>query len=159
MVTLCLLLVAVLAPLSIVAIWAHDMSPTPTGTSRRSRPLAEDPAIQDVVIQRITTEIVTRLDVEAVTQEAIDALAARGLPSRAAASLTALTRADGRRRRELHRGPGAPAGDVARVRAAWVEANRQAHDQMVAVLTGETGNAVEVSGSTVSSTWPWSSTR
>jgi hypothetical protein len=33
--------------------------------------------------------------------------------------------------------------------AAWDEANRQAHGQMVAVLTGKTGEAVEVSGNSV----------
>jgi hypothetical protein len=148
-VTLCLMLVAMLAPLSIVAIWARDIVSDTDRYVETVTPLADDPAVQDVVVQRITSEIVTRIDVRAVTQEAIDALADRGLPPRAALGLTALT------------GPlaeGVKSFIEDHVRAlvtspefatAWVEANRQAHDQMVAVLTGETGNAVEVSGNSV----------
>ena len=39
--------------------------------------------------------------------------------------------------------------DLGRFADAWEEANRVAHTQMVAVLTGETGEAVEVSGGAV----------
>ena len=67
---------AVLAPLSIVAIWARDIVSDTDRYVETVAPLAEDPAVQNVVIQRITTEIVNRIDVRAVTQEAIDALAA-----------------------------------------------------------------------------------
>jgi hypothetical protein len=105
--------------------------------------------VQEVVIQRITQEIVTRIDVRAVTQEAIDALAERGLPPNAALGLTALTG-------PMAEGVESFIEDQVRnlvtsseFAAAWVEANRQAHDQMVALLTGESGNAVEVSGNAV----------
>src|SRR6478735_3117205 len=54
-------------------------------------PLADDPAIQAAVTDRITTEITTRLQVQAVTQDAINALADRGLPPLAATSLAALS--------------------------------------------------------------------
>jgi hypothetical protein len=146
---LCLLLVGVLAPLSIVAMWAHDQVSDTDRYVETVSPLADEPAVQDVIIDRLTTRITELLNIEAVTQEAIDALASRGLPSRAAANLSALTPA-------LAQGVEGFVNDKVRqlvespeFAAAWDEANRQAHGQMVAVLTGETGGAVEVSGSSV----------
>src|SRR5687767_3587716 len=82
---------ALLAPLSIVATWAHDEVADTDRYVASVTPLASDPAIQDAVIARITAEIFDRLDVEAVTQEAVDALAAQGLPPRVADNLAALS--------------------------------------------------------------------
>ncbi len=82
---------ALLAPLSIVATWAHDEVADTDRYVASVAPLASDPAVQDAVIARITTEIFDRLDVEAVTQEAVDALAAQGLPPRVADNLAALS--------------------------------------------------------------------
>ncbi|KQW47557.1 hypothetical protein ASC77_14000 [Nocardioides sp. Root1257] len=148
--TVLIVLMAVLAPLSVVARWAHD---TVSDTDRYVEivgPLASDPAVQAAVIDRITTEITTRLQVQSVTKEAVDALAERGLPPLAATSLQALS------------GPLAEAinGFVEeqvttlvesdQFQQAWEEANRQAHTQMVAVLTGKDTDTVEVSDNAVS---------
>lgn len=145
----CLLLVGVLGPLSILAIWAHDQVADTDRYVETVAPLAEEPAVQDVVITRITTQIVDLLQVKAVTDDALDALAQRGFPERATTSLRALTPA-------LVNGVESFVGNQVRrlvtsdaFAQAWVEANRKAHDQMVAVLTGETGEAVEVSGNAV----------
>jgi hypothetical protein len=88
---LCLLLVGVLAPLSIVAMWVHDQVSDTDRYVETVAPLAKERAIQDVIIDRLTIRITDLLNVEAVTQEAIDALAARGLPAGPAANLSALT--------------------------------------------------------------------
>ena len=148
--TVLIILMAVLAPLAVVARWAHD---TVSDTDRYVEivgPLANDPAVQAAVIDRITTEITSRLQVESVTKEAVDALADRGLPPLAATSLQALS------------GPLANAinGFVEeqvtnlvesdQFRTAWEEANRQAHTQMVAVLTGKDTDTVEVTDNAVS---------
>ncbi|GAA1779213.1 hypothetical protein GCM10009795_026640 [Nocardioides hankookensis] len=148
--TVLIVLMAVLAPLSVVARWAHD---TVSDTDRYVEivgPLASDPAVQAAVIDRITTEITTRLQVESVTKEAVDALADRGLPPLAATSLQALS------------GPLADAinGFVEdqvttlvesdQFQTAWEEANRQAHTQMVAVLTGKDTDTVDISNNAVS---------
>lgn len=146
---LCLLLVGVLAPLSILATWAHDEVSDTDRYVETVAPLADSPEVQAAVTARLTARIMGLLDVEAVTKDAIDALGERGLPPRAVASLTALS------------GPLAQgvetfvSNQVARIVSsdefadAWAAANRVAHTQMVAVLTGETGEAVEVSGGTV----------
>jgi hypothetical protein len=148
-VAVCLLLVGVLAPLSILATWAHDEVSDTERYVETVAPLADSPEVQAAVTTRLTARIVGLIDVQAVTEDAIDALSQRGLPPRAVASLTALT-------------PPLAAGvesfvnnQVGRLVAsqafadAWEQANRVAHNQMVAVLTGETGEAVSVSGGTV----------
>jgi hypothetical protein len=148
-VAICLILVGVLAPLSILATWAHDEVSDTDRYVETVAPLADSPEVQEAVTTRLTARIVGLIDVQAVTKDAIDALQQRGLPPRAVASLTALT-------------PPLAAGvesfvnnQVSRLVAsqafadAWEQANRVAHNQMVAVLTGETGEAVSVTGGTV----------
>ena len=85
-----ILVAAILAPLSVVAIWAHDEISDTDRYVQTVAPLASDPAVQDAISARITQEIFNRLDVKAITQDAVDALAARGLPPAAATSLKAL---------------------------------------------------------------------
>jgi hypothetical protein len=148
-IAICLVLVGVLAPLSILATWAHDEVADTDRYVETVAPLADAPEVQAVVTTRLTDRIMGLLDVEAVTQDAIDALADRGLRPRAVAGLTALSG-------PLTQGVENFVGNqVERIVSsdefadAWAQANRVAHDQMVAVLTGETGEAVEVSGGAV----------
>jgi hypothetical protein len=148
--TVLIVLMAVLVPLSVLARWAHDEISDTDRYVETITPLASDPAIQAAVIDRITTEIMTRLQVDQVTDEAVNGLAERGLPPLASSSLKALSR---------------PLSDAiegfvekqvtALVKSnefetAWVEANRQAHTQLVAVLTGKDTDVVQVSNNTVS---------
>jgi hypothetical protein len=112
-------------------------------------PLADSPEVQAAVTARLTDRIMGLLDVEAVTKDAIDALAARGLRQRAVAGLTALS---GPLTQGVENFVGTQVGRIVasdEFADAWAQANRVAHTQMVAVLTGETGEAVQVSGGTV----------
>ncbi|GAA4704842.1 hypothetical protein [Nocardioides conyzicola] len=148
--TILIILMAVLAPLSVVARWAHDTVSDTDRYVETVAPLASDPAVQQAVIDRITQEIVTRLQLDQVTGDAVDALADRGLPPLAAGSLRALS------------GPLSDAveGFVEeqvttlvesdQFEDAWIEANRQAHTQLVAVLTGKDTDTVQVSDNAVS---------
>jgi hypothetical protein len=141
---------ALLAPLSIVAAWAHEEVSDTDRYVQSITPLASDPAVQNAVIDRIVNEIFARLDVVAVTDQAVDALAAQGLPPNVAAGLRALSTplAGGVRTFVTER--------VTRFiksptfADAWVAANREAHTQLVAVLTGEGTDTVKVTGNTVS---------
>jgi hypothetical protein len=145
----CLVLVGVLAPLSILATWAHDEVSNTDRYVETVAPLADSPEVQDAVATRLTARIVGLIDVQAVTKDAIDALSQRGLPPRAVASLTALTPplvqgvesfVDNQVRRLVASQAFAD---------AWEQANRVAHNQMVAILTGQTGGAVELNGDAV----------
>ncbi len=143
-------LVALLAPLAIVATWVHDEISDTDRYVETVTPLAADPAVQNAVAARVTDAIFTRLQVQAVTQEAVDALADQGLPPRATASLSALVPA------AVNGIHGFVEDAVDRLissnefQQAWVVANREAHAQMVAVMTGKTGDLIQVQGNTVS---------
>jgi hypothetical protein len=141
---------ALLAPISIVAAWAHDEVADTDRYVASITPLGSDPAVQDAIIARITTEIFNRVDVKAVTQEAVDALAAQGLPPRVADSLTALSAPLANGVRSFVTDRVTRIIKSPRFERAWVNANREAHAQLVAVLTGEGTDTVNVSNDTVS---------
>jgi hypothetical protein len=147
--TVCLVLLAVVAPLAVVATWAHDQVGDTDRWVATVAPLADDPAVQSAVSNRITEEIVSRIDVRAITTEAVDALEERGLPTTVAANLRALGTplAQGVENFVSERVTNLVESDE--FADAWATANREAHEQMVAVLTGETGDAVEVQGNAV----------
>lgn len=145
-----LVLVGLLTPLAVVATWAHDeISDTDRYVSTVA-PLAKSPAVQRAVTDRITTEITSRLQVQAVTQQAVDALAARGLPAGAAASLQALASPLTNAINDFVQKQVAKLVASDQFAQAWQEANRQAHAQMVLVLTGKSDGTVQVSGDKVS---------
>lgn len=151
LVTVLVVLGALLAPLSVVATWAHDEIGDTDRYVETVAPLASEPAVQNALTTLVTDVIVTQLKVDEVTREALDALAQQAfVPPRAAPLLPALA---------------SPLTDavenfvrdtVARVvrsdtfEQAWVAANREAHDQAVAVLTGETSDQIQVSDNAVS---------
>jgi hypothetical protein len=148
--TVLIVVMAVLAPLAVVARWAHDEIAQTDRYVETITPLAQDPAIQAAVIDRITTEIVTRLQVQDVTDQAVQALTDRGLPPLASSSLQALSTPLADAIEGFVEEQVAALVKSDQFEQAWVEANRQAHTQMVAVLTGKDSDTVTVSNNTVS---------
>ena len=115
-IAVCLVLVGVLAPLSILATWAHDEVSDTDRYVETVAPLADSPEVQAAVTTRLTARIVGLIDVQAVTKDAIDALSA-AWPS--AARSRQPDRADptaGGGGRELRQQPGEPARRLAGVR-------------------------------------------
>jgi len=149
-VALCLLLVAITAPLAIVATWAHDQVGDTDRYVETVGPLASDPAVQAAVSTRISDALLERLDVRAVTDKAVAALTAQGVRPGVAVSLRALTTPLVNGVTEFVRSQVTKLVESDAFAQAWEQANREAHAQMVAVLTGKGSDAVEVSGSTVS---------
>ena len=150
MVVTLVLVAAVLAPASVVARWAHDEVADTDRYVETVAPLAQDPAVQQAVVDRVTAELFARIDVKAVTDQAVAALANQGLPPRVTVGLTALSAplASGIESFVREQITKLVESDV--FAAAWVQANREAHAQMVAVLSGQGTDAVAVKGDTVS---------
>jgi hypothetical protein len=150
-VVLLVLIATICAPAAVVARWvSHEVGNTDAYVATVA-PLASEPAIQAAITDQVTNAIFERLDVQSITNQAVQALSNQGLPPAVASGLTALSGplADGVEN-FVH-------DQVAKVVAsqqfqdAWAAANRTAHAQLVAVLTGEsTGGAVTVQGNTVS---------
>jgi len=149
-VTVALVLLAIVAPLAVVATWAHDEISDTNRYVETVAPLAKNPAVQAAVSTRITDELLARLDIQAVTDEATQALAERPrTPPRVASTLQAL----GTPLANAIEGfIGDQVDKIVQSQAfadAWVEMNRSAHTQMVAVLTGKNSESVTVSGGVV----------
>ncbi|HTY73730.1 MAG TPA: hypothetical protein VMI11_15130 [Actinomycetes bacterium] len=141
---------ALLVPLSVLAVWAHDQVSNTDRYVKTVGPLAADPAVQKAVANRISTEIFDYLDVNQLTSQAVDALQNLGLPPRVSSSLSALA---------VPISNGVQSFVTEQVdnfvsskafQEAWVAANREAHAQMVAVLSGKKSGLVQVNGQTVS---------
>lgn len=134
-----------LAPLAVVAAWAER---TLTDTDRYVAtvgPLAADPVVRSAVQGRLTAIVMERADVEGLVHDAVTAIGGReNVPPRVAGALGSMEQplTDG-----IESFVSRAAGrvvDSEAFRTAWVEANRLAHEQMVAVMEGREGNALQV---------------
>jgi hypothetical protein len=130
----------VLAPVSVLAVWtANQVSDTGRYVANVA-PLIKDPAIQNALTDKLTTEIVTRINVKGLTDQAAAELSQKGF-----------TRIGG-----LLRGvSGSLASGVAgfvhssihkiitgpRMANAWVQVNRVASQALVAVLSGRAASS------------------
>ena len=132
-----------------VAVWSSNQLTDTDRYVETVRPLADEPAIQNAIAGKITDEVFTYIDVEAITTQALEALGNQGLPPQLATQLQALSvpLANGI---ELHPKPGGSVVESDAFADAWVAANRVAHEQLVAALTGEGSGSITVENDTVS---------
>jgi LPXTG-motif cell wall-anchored protein len=145
-----LVIAGLIAPLSVVAAWARDEVGDTQRYVQTVAPLADDPAVQRAIADRITTELFNRIDVKAITQDAIDALAAQGLPPRVSQRLSALAGPVAGGIRSFVETQVTKLVQSDTFSQAWEAANQAAHTQLVGILTGEGTDQVSVTGDTVS---------
>ncbi|ADI06311.1 putative integral membrane protein [Streptomyces bingchenggensis BCW-1] len=144
-----LVLAVLLAPLALVATWAHEEVSDTDQYVRTVAPLAHDPAVQNAVTDRLTKRVVDNVDVAGVTASLTKALDRVGAPPRVADSARLLT---GPLKTALTT---AVHDVVAKVvhsdqfAQVWTAANRRAHAAVVKVLTGEGPSAVQARGNTI----------
>lgn len=112
-------------------------------------PLASDPAVQQAVSARISDEIVTQLDVQGLATQLVQALQQRGVPPRLGDRLNDLVP-------PLVSGIESFLNDkinevVASPRFAefWANANRTAHQQVDAILTGKDSNLISTHNTSI----------
>jgi hypothetical protein len=140
----------VLAPLSVVAVWARNQVTDTDRYLQTVSPLARDPAIQDAVADQITAQVFRYIDIQEITTQAVQALASRGLQPQLADQLGAFAGPIANGVQSFTRDQ---VGKVVASDAfadAWVQANRVAHAELVRAFTGEGGGAVTVENDTVS---------
>jgi hypothetical protein len=70
----------VLAPVSVLAVWAANEISNTGRFVATMEPLVHDPAIQNALTGKITAEITTKLNVTGYAGQAEAALSSRGLP-------------------------------------------------------------------------------
>jgi hypothetical protein len=144
-------LAALLAPLSVVAVWARSQVSDTERYVQTVAPLASDPAVQAAVTTNLTNVIFQYLDVQGLTQQAIDALSSSGrLPPAVTARLDSLV---GPITNGVRSFTESQVSNVVQSQAfadAWTTANRTAHVSLVNALTGDNSGPVQVKGDTVS---------
>jgi len=144
--TVCLIVGCLLLPVGAVALWARTILFNTDRYVETVAPLARDPAVQDAVADRITAEVFAAIDLAGYTDQIIDGLVKRGAPPELAALRQPIL--NGMRsfaRTQVRNVVGTEA-----FAQAWEQANRAAHDGLVAALKGEQGGTIEVRNNTVS---------
>jgi hypothetical protein len=137
------MIAAVLAPVSVLATWANGQINDTDRYIETVGPLANDPDVQEAIAARVEQVIFSYLDIDAATEALVEAISAQGLPAPVAATLQA---AVGPLAQGIENFVSEQILEFVRSDAfedAWVLANREAHSQLVAALTGE-GDAVTI---------------
>ncbi|MGW4356368.1 hypothetical protein ACWELJ_30205 [Nocardia sp. NPDC004582] len=125
---------------SVLAGFAHRELLDTDRYVRTVTPLPADPAVRDLLADRVTDAIMDRVDVQSVTAQALTALADSN--SRVPRAVTGLAPVATRQARGLVRDTAQSVVASDQFEAVWIEANRQAHRGLVAVLTGDAPEAV-----------------
>ena len=134
----------ILGPVAVLGVWAgNEVSDTGRWVAT-VEPLIHDPAIQNVLTDKITTEITNRLNVTGTINQASAQLNDRGLTRissllnsfgpQIASSVTGFIHST------VHRVISGP-----RVAKLWVQVNTTAHQALVKVLSGEGNGAISTS--------------
>lgn len=135
-----------LTPVAAVAIWLQALVLDTDAYVATVAPLADDPAIQSAVTHAVSERIVEAADLETRVQRVLDALLPSNVRADASVLATPLTeRLDAAAHRAVGRVVESP-----RFAAAWEGANRTAHEQAVAVLTGDDGGTLVTDDTTIS---------
>ncbi|GGV82622.1 hypothetical protein [Streptomyces massasporeus] len=147
--TLLLVLTLLLAPPAVVAAWVQDTVSDTDRYVETVAPLASEPAVQDVVIKRLTDQVVKNVDVKAVTDALVRTLQDAEAPPRVvdgAASLEGPLR-DAVRTAVNRTVTGVITSDA--FQQVWEGANRRSHAAVVNMLTGDREGAVTSEDGTV----------
>jgi hypothetical protein len=115
---------SLLAFLAIFAVWLNRQALNTDNWTRTSSRLLEEPVIRDQLAGRLTDELFASVDVQAALQ---DVLPPRAQMLAGPAANALRTQAEKQARRALERPD---------VQALWADANRAAHQELLAVLNG-----------------------
>ena len=143
MAAILIVLGCVLAPVSVLAVWAANEISNTGRFVATMEPLVHDPAIQNALTGKITAEITTKLNVTGYAGQAEAALSSRGLP-RVSALLKSVAPSiasgvAGSIHGEVHKIVTGP-----RFARAWVQANTLVHQELVKALSGQGSSSVSV---------------
>ncbi|MFN8126673.1 MAG: hypothetical protein U0R64_09230 [Candidatus Nanopelagicales bacterium] len=145
-----IIVACILAPLSVVAVWAKGEVTDTDRYVATVAPLASDADIQAAVSTRVTDEILTAIDLPAVTQEAIATITEnRNLDPRKQAALEALA---GPLDSGIESFIGSEVTKVVQSQQfaqLWTQANTKLHEQLNLALSGQDSGAVELQGDEV----------
>lgn len=139
-----IILGCILAPVAVIGVWAGDQVSDTGRYVATVEPLIHDPAIQNVLADKITDQITSRLNITGTINQAAAQLNSRGLPKissllsqfgpQIASSVTGFIHST------VRSAISSPA-----MAAAWVQVNTVAHQAVVKVLSGQGNGAISTS--------------
>ncbi|MET1044837.1 MAG: hypothetical protein ABWX59_12060 [Microbacteriaceae bacterium] len=145
-----LTLSCVLAPISVVAVWAGtEVSDTDRYVETVS-PLINEPSVQADLSEAVTQVIFTHVDLKAITDEAFTAVSNLGLPPRAEAALQALQQPMISGIEEFVHSRVQRVISSPQFATVWDRANQIAHENLLKLLEGNEGGAISAQGDTIS---------
>ncbi|WP_431890443.1 hypothetical protein [Cellulosimicrobium funkei] len=136
---------ALLAPLGAVSVWAQRELTDTDRYVATVGPLAGDPVVQSAVAGRLTEVVMSRIDVAALVDDLVGGLEERDVPPRATRALAALEAPLTSGVESLVHETATRLVESDAFEGAWLQANRVAHEQLVAVMRGEDGDVLQVS--------------
>jgi hypothetical protein len=126
----------VLAPISVASVWAHNQLADTDRFVATVGPLAEDPAVRNAVTDRATDVVFSYVDVPALTNQVADALAAQGVPPRVVDRLRGLATPLAASLHGFVHDRVQGFVTSAEFAQLWDNAMRGVHQQLTAVLSG-----------------------
>jgi hypothetical protein len=138
---LLIVLGCVLAPVAVLGVWAGNQVSDTGRWVATVEPLIHDPAIQNVLTDRITNEITSQLNLNAVLNQAVTQLNAKGLPRISSLLTTFGPQIDSAVTGFIHSTVHTVIASQAMANA-WVQVNTVAHQALVKVLSGQGGGAI-----------------
>lgn len=105
-------------------------------------PLASEPALQSALATQITDQIMTRVDVEKMTADALTGLTE--VAPRVPQAVVGLAPVIAGQARTFVNNAATKLVTSSQFQTMWVEANRQAHQELVSVATGQNSGAVTI---------------
>ena len=142
--TVLILVGVILAPVSVVASWAQRELTDTDRYIATVGPLASDPVMQSAIANRLTTIVMEQADVPTLVHDAVTALGSQDLPPRVTVALSAMEEPLTSGVRSFVHRLATRVVESDAFTTAWVEANRLAHEQLVAVMQGKPGNTLQV---------------
>lgn len=138
-----LIVTGVLAGASVLARTAHSTLLDTDGYVDTVAPVAADPAVRAALADRVTDEIVTRIDLESIVAQALTEVAGEG--QRRERVIAGLSPVLADQATDFVHETVTTLIESEEFEDLWAGANRAAHGQVVAVLTGQTrSGAVEI---------------
>lgn len=141
---LLIILGVLLAPVAVVAHWAQQELTDTDRYVATIGPLASDPTVQSAVSNRLTAIVMEQLDVPTLVHDALTALNSPDLPPTVGLALGAAEQPLTEGIESFVHKAATSVVESPTFEDAWVEANRLAHTQLVAVMEGDTGNVLQV---------------
>ena len=141
----CIVLASVLVTVSIVGSWARVQLVDEARFVETFAPLAEEPAVQAMVIDGVTTAIDERVDFQGITDDLFDGIQSLGLPPRAGAAIDLLRAPAAQGLENLVTAATTRLVESDAFAAAWQTALQASHRVLVRTAAGG-GDVVTISG-------------